>query len=81
MRKFATAFWSDRGLFELASFEYSERSGRRVFKFHMRLSHAPDSPDDSGPHPIPDSFRRVIPSHVKEEVFKKETKGGALSAE
>ena len=68
--KLRQGVWSDRGLFDLVGFEYVERNGRKVFKFKMRLSSVDD--DQSPPTGIPTEFRRVIPSWVKQEVYKRD---------
>ena len=42
---------------------------RRVFKFRMRLS---DAPDDVAQRREVDEFRRVIPAWVKQVVYKRD---------
>ena len=43
--------------------------GRKVFRFNMRLS---DSPDDAAYREDSSEFRRVIPSWVKQAVYKRD---------
>lgn len=67
--KIRDGIWSDRGLFELASYKYKMSGGRKVFRFNMRLS---DAPDDAAYQEDSSEFRRVIPSWVKQAVYKRD---------
>lgn len=69
--KLRDGIWSDRGLFDLTKYEYVHTGMRRVFRFHMTLSDALDEVR----HPVrgvPTEPRRVIPSSVKQEVYKRD---------
>jgi hypothetical protein len=68
--KVRPGIWSDKGLFDLVGYEYKEVDGRRVFRFKMRLSSEPDDANsmDSGEAP----HTRLIPSWVKQEVYKRD---------
>jgi hypothetical protein len=69
--KLKDGIWSDRGLFELTNYRlvFKPSEGRRVFKFQMTLS---DRAEEAAIPGVPDEFRRVIPSWVKQEVFKRD---------
>ena len=67
--KLRPGIWSDRGLFELVGYQYKHVGSRNVFKFHMRLS---DAPDDVVQRDEVDEFRRVVPSWVKQVVYKRD---------
>jgi hypothetical protein len=67
--KLRDGIWSDRGLFELNGYSYSKVGGRRVFRFEMQL--VVDEPTVNST-PIPPSFNRAIPSHVKQAVYKRD---------
>ncbi len=67
--KLRAGVWSDKGLFELSSYEYAVSGSRRVFKFTMRLS---DRPDGTDRVQADKEFTRVIPSWVKQAVFKRD---------
>jgi hypothetical protein len=67
--KLRPGIWSDKGLFELVGYEYRDMGTRRVFKFRMRLS---DAPDDVAQRREVDEFRRVIPAWVKQVVYKRD---------
>jgi hypothetical protein len=69
--KLKPGIWSDKGLFDLVRYEYKDSGGRKVFKFHMRLSanqgdtrHLPMAADRPA--------SRIIPGWVKQEVFKRD---------
>jgi hypothetical protein len=68
--KLKPGIWSDKGLFDLigASYETKPTEGRKVFKFRMSLSAAPDEMEFN----VHESFRRAIPSWVKQVVFKRD---------
>ncbi len=69
--KMKDGIWSDRGLFELVGYTtpFKATEGRKVFKFKMRHS----SHEDLGFVPgMRDEFKRIIPSWVKQEVFKRD---------
>jgi hypothetical protein len=67
--KLRPGIWSDKGLFELLDYEYKEMGPRKVFKFRMRLS---DAPDDIVPRDQVDEFKRAIPAWVKQVVYKRD---------
>ena len=67
--KLRPGIWSDKGLFELADYEYRNVGIRKVFKFRMRLSKAPD---DVAHGEEPEEFRRAIPAWVKQVVYKRD---------
>jgi hypothetical protein len=67
--KLRPGIWSDRGLFELVDYEYKHVGTRKVFKFRMRLSGVAD---DTVQGDEVDEFRRVIPSWVKQVVYKRD---------
>lgn len=67
--KLRQGVWSDRGLFYLVDYDYTLTDVRRVFKFRMCLS---DVPDEVGQREEADEFTRVIPSWVKQAVFKRD---------
>jgi len=67
--KLRPGIWPDKGLFELVGYEYRDMGTRRVFKFRMRLS---DAPDYVAQRREVDEFRRVIPAWVKQVVYKRD---------
>jgi len=67
--KLRPGIWSDKGLFELRSYEYATSGLRKVFKFSMGLS---DRPDGDSRVTGNEEFTRVIPSWVKIAVFKRD---------
>jgi hypothetical protein len=67
--KLRPGIWSDKGLFELTGVDYRDAGQRKVFKFIMRLSDAPDEVTTSQERA---DFRRAIPSWVKQAVFKRD---------
>lgn len=67
--KLRPGIWSDRGLFELVSYEYKHLAGRRVFRFRMRLSNISD---ELAQQSKTEEFKRVIPSWVKQVVYKRD---------
>jgi hypothetical protein len=67
--KLRPGIWSDKGLFQLVGYQYNNVSGRRVFKFRMRLSDAPDSIVE---REEVEQFNRVIPAWVKQVVYKRD---------
>jgi hypothetical protein len=67
--KLRPGIWSDRGLFHLTGYTYEMAGARRVFKFKMRLS---DVPDEAVHHEDAEDFKRVIPSWVKQAVYKRD---------
>jgi hypothetical protein len=68
--KLKDGIWSDKGLFELVSYTYDIKpaEGRRVFKFQMKLS----SIDDDSASAQLDEPSRLIPSWVKQAVYKRD---------
>jgi hypothetical protein len=70
--KLRPGIWSDRGLFNLVDYEYAPVGGRKVFRFKMKLSAEPDEIGMDG-HVVRDGpMSRVIPSWVKQEVYKRD---------
>lgn len=67
--KLRPGIWSDRGLFHLVRHEYTTVGTRKVFKFFMRLT---DLPDVANAREDVKEFRRVIPSWVKQVVYKRD---------
>jgi hypothetical protein len=67
--KLRRGIWSDKGLFELADYEYKNVATRKVFKFRMRLS---DTPDEIAQQQEADEFKRAIPAWVKQVVYKRD---------
>ena len=68
--KLKTGIWSYNGVFHLAD-SWLEESGRReVFKF--KLVAVEGDEDLSAPVPRAPERRRIIPSHVKQEVWKRD---------
>jgi hypothetical protein len=68
--KLRDGIWSDRGLFELRDFQYMSDGSRKVFRFSMVISDEPDEP--TATISVGTEFRRVIPSWVKQEVFRRD---------
>jgi hypothetical protein len=67
--KLRPGIWSDRGLFELVGYQYQHSGTRNVFRFRMRLSAKPDGlPSQDATQ----EFKRVIPSWVKQAVYKRD---------
>lgn len=67
--KLRPGIWSDKGLFELSDYDYTKTAARRVFKFRMRLSDQGDELVQAGQA---EEFRRVVPSWVKQAVYKRD---------
>ena len=67
--KLRPGIWSDKGLFELVSYEYKSLGTRKVFKFRMRLA---DVPDDIAQRQEVDDFKRAIPAWVKQIAYKRD---------
>ena len=67
--KLRPGIWSDKGLFELVGYEHKDVDTRKVFKFRMRLS---DAPDDLAQTREAEEFRRAIPAWVKQAVYKRD---------
>ena len=67
--KLRPGIWSDRGLFELVGYEHKHLAGRRVFRFRMRLSNISDELRQQSKT---EEFKRVIPSWVKQMVYKRD---------
>jgi len=67
--KLRPGIWSDKGLFNLVGYEYKSVGSRKVFKFRMRLS---DAPDDIVQRDEVEEFKRVIPAWVKQVVYKRD---------
>ena len=67
--KLRPGIWSDKGLFELVANEYKNLGTRKVFKFRMRLS---DAPDEVAQFQEADEFKRAIPAWVKQVAYKRD---------
>ena len=67
--KLRPGIWSDKGLFELMGYDYADAGTRKVFKFRMRLSDAPDEFVDAQDTR---DFKRAIPAWVKQAVYKRD---------
>lgn len=67
--KLRPGIWSDRGMFWLAGYDYVSVGVRKVFKFRMKLSDVSDKL--VRPHSA-DGANRVIPSWVKQVVYKRD---------
>lgn len=67
--KLRPGIWSDRGLFDLIDQVYVDVDGRNVFRFKMRLSL---EPDEAWPMIRDEAPTRVIPSWVKQVVYKRD---------
>ena len=67
--KLRPGVWSDRGLFELVRYEYERLAPRKVFRFYLRLSSLPDT-DPTVESPTTQT--RIIPSWVKQQVYKRD---------
>jgi hypothetical protein len=61
--------WSDKGLFELIDYKTMRSGPRRVFKFYLR---ATTDSQPSLPAATELVHRRLIPSEVKKEVWKRD---------
>jgi hypothetical protein len=70
--KLRPGIWSDRGLFILFDHEYVPVGGRKVFRFKMRLSAEPDERGADGRVLHDEPASRVIPSWLKQEVYKRD---------
>ena len=70
--KMRAGIWSDRGLFDLIDYRYVPVGDRKVFRFRMKLSPEPGE-TSSRAHVLGDaSASRIIPSSVKQEVYKRD---------
>ncbi len=67
--KLMRGIWSDKGLFDLLSYAYISSSGRKVFRFALELS---DTRDGSARIRGDEESKRLIPSWVKQTVFKRD---------
>ena len=70
--KLRPGIWSDRGLFELVDYEYEPVGGRRVFRFKMRLTSEAGEPSVKVGVRSDAALSRVIPSSIKQEVYKRD---------
>lgn len=68
--KIRTGIWSYNGVFHLADSWLEESVRRSVFKF--KLVAVEGDEDLSAPVPLAPARRRIIPSHVKQEVWKRD---------
>lgn len=61
--------WSDKGLFQLINYKFVSDGKREVFKFYLRTTeeHVDEATRSDLPPP-----RRLIPSEVKREVWKRD---------
>ena len=69
--KLQVGILSDKGLFELTKAEHVQSGQRKVFKFHLRLADEQDASDSlrmAADRPM----SRMIPSEVKQAVFKRD---------
>jgi len=65
--KLDTGVWSDKGIFDLIDAELVQRSNRQVVDFHLRPT---EDRSTNADHAIPHT--RLIPTHVKIEVWKRD---------
>ncbi|HVA95808.1 MAG TPA: HNH endonuclease [Candidatus Dormibacteraeota bacterium] len=69
--KIKTGIWAYAGLFELIDAQRQEEGGRKVFKFKLQLSKQQDyAPSSESTKEI--EHDRLIPTHVKIEVWKRD---------
>jgi hypothetical protein len=68
--KLRPGIWSDKGLFELIGHRYDEIDGRQAFRFRMRLTE--ETMDTTVLRAADAPRSRIIPSHVKQVVFKRD---------
>jgi hypothetical protein len=68
--KLRPGIWSDKGLFDLVSYRLVDSDERKVFKFRMRLSAERD--EVALPRVAEEPHRRLIPSSVKQVVYKRD---------
>ncbi len=61
--------WSDKGLFQLVDYNYVQHGRRRVFKFYLK---ATSNTIEKGQAANSLPQRRIIPSEVKKEVWKRD---------
>ena len=69
--KLRAGIWSDKGLFRLVSYQYVHKTseGRKVFKFELDLTGLEVGSDTPL---VPSAHVRIIPSAVKQEVYKRD---------
>jgi hypothetical protein len=71
--KIREGIWAYNGIFELVDYHQEYSTGRRVFKFTLRLVHSDDhSLGDRSRGPNDEDDDRVIPSSVKVDVWKRD---------
>lgn len=68
--KIRTGTWVFNGTFELADAWQEDAEGRQVFKFRLEVAEEPSSPRTQTRSPRDRS--RVVPSRVKQEVWKRD---------
>jgi len=68
--KIRQGIWSYNGVFHLVDAWRQERNGRKVFKFKLMAVEGEDEPNGSAPQQV--QSRRVIPTHVKLAVWKRD---------
>jgi hypothetical protein len=67
--KILRGVWSDKGMFELVNYQIAQSGKRKVFKFYLR---ATDDSQPLLPAEVEPVHRRLIPSEVKKEVWKRD---------
>ena len=71
--KIREGIWAYNGIFELVDCLSDETTGRRIFKFKLRLVHEDDHIFSGAQRPATgDDDDRIIPSWVKVEVWKRD---------
>ena len=68
--KLRTGIWADRGLYLLSDYKYPLENGRRVFKFRMDQAGFDSDSEEIAQTEL--KISRQIPSHVKQEVYKRD---------
>ena len=69
--KMRPGVWTDRGLYELKDYDYRPENGRKVFKFRLEQADL-DFDDQNGAASTELRATRQIPSHVKQQVYKRD---------
>ena len=69
--KLQPGIWSDKGLFELAGYEYADSGPRKVFKFHMRLAWDQQMSSQM-PMAADKPMTRIIPGWIKQAVYQRD---------
>lgn len=68
--KMQPGIWVFNGTFKITSYKYVESGGRRVIKFTLEIIE--EQLPNSSLATVPDEHNRVIPSHVKQIVYKRD---------